>query len=167
MCPRCSTSRTAPDPCEFVRLTPDGRAGVIADDLLWPNGIAEAPERALLVSDYTRRHVKRIAPDGSADVFCALPDGLALDAEHALWVAAGPAGSLIRVAPDGRPLATVDVPARFVSSVSSASPARSSTSSWSRPPTTPKAAHRRHRPARARPGAQGARVPLARLRSDR
>jgi gluconolactonase len=115
-----------PVPGELVRLTPDGRVEVIAEDLLWPNGITVALDGALLVSDFARGHVTRIAPDGSMDVFCALadgsPDGNALDAEGALWVATGPAGSLLRVGDDGTVLAIIDVPARFVSSLCFAGP---------------------------------------------
>src|SRR4029453_4962427 len=51
------------------------------------------------------------------------PDGVALDAEGALWVAGGPSGSLVRVLAAGAGGAVVGVPARFVSSLCFAGPA--------------------------------------------
>jgi sugar lactone lactonase YvrE len=111
-----------PVPGEFVRLDPDGSSRTLIDDVVWPNGIAEAPDGHLFVSDYERRHVKRVDPrTGAAEVFHELadgnPDGLAVDAEGALWIAAGTAAALIRVGPDGGVDRIVDVPARFVSSL--------------------------------------------------
>lgn len=96
-----------PVPGELIRIAPDGTAAVVAEDILWANGVVEAPDGALLVSDYARGHVKRVAPDGEVAVFVALdegqPDGVALDAEGALWVATGPAGGLQRFRADGAP----------------------------------------------------------------
>jgi gluconolactonase len=111
-----------PVPGELVRLDPDGSTRTLVGDIVWPNGIAEAPDGALFVSDYERRHVKRVdAQTGAAEVFHELadgnPDGLAVDAEGALWIAAGTAAALVRVSADGVVDRIVDVPARFVSSL--------------------------------------------------
>jgi L-arabinonolactonase len=110
-----------PRPGELVRIAPDGSAQVVADDLLWPNGIAECADGSLLVSDFAREHVKRVFGDGTAEVFFVLgegaPDGVALDAEGCLWIASAHRGSLLRVSEDGELLAEVDVPASFVSSL--------------------------------------------------
>lgn len=115
-----------PVPGELVRIAPDGTATVIAGDLLWPNGIVELADGALLVSDFARAHVKRIEPDGSASVFAEIEDGsadgLALDADGALWIATGHGGRLRRVLADGTPDGDIDVPAGFVSSVCFAGP---------------------------------------------
>ena len=109
-------------PGDFVRLDPDGSARTLVEDIVWPNGIAQSADGSLLISDYERRHVKRVDPaTGAAEVFHELadgaPDGLAIDAEDALWIAAGAAGSLVRVKPDGVVDRIVDVPAHFVSSL--------------------------------------------------
>jgi gluconolactonase len=116
-------------PGDFVHLAPDGCARTLVEDIVWPNGIAQSADGSLLISDYERRHVKRVDPEtGAADVFHELadgaPDGLAVDAEDALWIAAGAAGALVRVMPDGVVDRIVDVPARFVSSLCFAGPER-------------------------------------------
>jgi sugar lactone lactonase YvrE len=113
-----------PVPGELRRVAPDGSWETVADDLIWPNGIVVRADGTILVSDYHRR---RVVAEPAGEVFFALdeghPDGLALDAEGALWVAAGPAGCLVRILPDGTVDAVVDVPAAFVSSLCFAGPA--------------------------------------------
>lgn len=110
-----------PVPGELIRIAPDGSAEVLADDILWPNGIVSRPGGSVLISDYARGHVKLVRPDGHTEVFAELPegspDGLALDADGGLWVAGGPAGNLTRFEADGTVDRVVDVPARFVSSL--------------------------------------------------
>lgn len=117
-----------PAPGELRRVAADGSWQTLADDLIWPNGIAVTADGTILVSDYHRRRVMAYPPGGGAGaVFVELadghPDGVALDAEGALWVAGGPSGSLVRVLADGTVGAVVDVPARFVSSLCFAGPA--------------------------------------------
>ena len=51
------------------------------------------------------------SPRGSAD-------GLAVDVEGCVWLALGEGGGVARLSPDGELLEIVDVPARFVSSIS-------------------------------------------------
>ena len=116
----------APVPGELIRISPDGSAEVLAEDILWPNGIVSRPGGSVLIIDYARGHVKMVRPDGSASIFFELPegspDGLALDADGGLWVAGGAAGNLTRVNPDGSIDKVLDVPANFVSSLCFAGP---------------------------------------------
>ena len=110
-----------PVPGDLIRISPDGSAEVLAEDILWPNGIVSRPGGSVLISDYARGHVKLVRPDGHTEVFAEVPegspDGLALDADGGLWVAGGPAGNVTRFEADGTVDRVVDVPARFVSSL--------------------------------------------------
>lgn len=45
-----------------------------------------------------------------------VPDGLATDAEGGLWLAVWGAGRVLRLTPDGEPIARIDLPARHVTS---------------------------------------------------
>jgi len=110
-----------PVPGDLIRISPDGSAEVLAEDILWPNGIVSRPGGSVLISDYARGHVKLVRPGGHTEVFAELPegspDGLALDADGGLWVAGGPAGNITRFEADGTVDRVIDVPARFVSSL--------------------------------------------------
>lgn len=103
---------------ELLQLAPHQ---VLAGDFIWPNGIVECADGSLLVSDFARGHVKRVATSGASELFYTVaagaPDGLALDAEGCLWIATGHGGSLLRVGPDGTLVEQFDIPARFVSSL--------------------------------------------------
>jgi sugar lactone lactonase YvrE len=154
-----------PQPGELIRITSPGRASILAEDLVWPNGIVETADGALLVSDFARGHVKRIGADGGAEVFFALasgaPDGAALDAKGMLWLATGHGGSMLRIRPDGALDAEIDVPAGFVSSVCFCGPALAE--------LVVTTADNLHTPEtggsllRAAPGVTGLPVPLVRL----
>lgn len=128
-------------PTRLIRVEPDGSARPVGEEILFPNGMAIAGDGAtLLVSESFSSCVTAftIAPDGQlADrrVWAQLgpapaeptltaaltgpgpvPDGIALDAEGALWVADASGGAL-RVAPGGEVLETVEVPERCVFAV--------------------------------------------------
>src|SRR5262249_8619550 len=105
---------------------------VLAEDVVWPNGIAVDAERKwVYVADYARRHVL-VYPlggsEGDGDVFCRSPrgaaDGLALDADGGLWLALGEGAGIARFSIDGELDQIFDVPARFVSSLCFAGPER-------------------------------------------
>jgi sugar lactone lactonase YvrE len=101
----------APRPASLVAVDPDGRARVAAVDLRFPNGSAITPDgRTLLVAETFAARVSafdigadgvlsncrtwaRLAPDTA--------DGIALDAEGALWVASPTTRSVIRVRAGG------------------------------------------------------------------
>jgi len=86
------------DTCVIVCLDPDGRTRVVADGLHFPNGIVITPDGKTLIVAETMGHrltAFDVQPDGSLAnrrVFAQLPadvspDGIALDAEGAVWLA--------------------------------------------------------------------------------
>ena len=94
-------------------VDPDGKTRVAATDLMFPNGMVITPdERTLIVGETfaARLTAFEIARDGSLSkrrVFAALeggavPDGIALDAEGAVWVASPTTGECLRVHESGR-----------------------------------------------------------------
>jgi sugar lactone lactonase YvrE len=93
-----------------------GNARVVADDVWFPNGMAVTPDgRTLLLAETPAERITAftINTNGGDDdgalsdrrVFAALdgarPDGIALDAEGAVWVASPGTGELLRVAEGG------------------------------------------------------------------
>jgi sugar lactone lactonase YvrE len=109
------------EPAEgFVALvTPDGGARLVADGLMFPNGMAlTADGRALLVAESYAGRVTAfpVDRDGSlgdrwtwAAVDGSAPDGGCLDAEGALWFADVPNRCCTRVAEGGAVLDRVDL----------------------------------------------------------
>lgn len=95
---------------------------VAATGLLWANGLAVDGD-TLYACDYARKSVMRAPVRGghALEVFAASPrgsaDGLALDADHHLWVALGDGAGLARIAPSGEVTEIVDVPTGFVTSL--------------------------------------------------
>jgi len=101
------------DTCVIACIEPDGSARIVADGLKFPNGMAITPDgRVLIVAETMgcRLSAFDIAADGSLSnrrVYAELPedarpDGIALDAEGAVWLAS-PEGrhSLMRVREGG------------------------------------------------------------------
>ncbi|WP_301547471.1 SMP-30/gluconolactonase/LRE family protein [Micromonospora sp. C95] len=86
------------DGCHVYRCTPDGRVEQVADDFLRPNGLAfSADERRLFIADTRRRHLRHfdVGPDWTlrdrgvlAECDAGSFDGIRLDREGRLWVAA-------------------------------------------------------------------------------
>ncbi len=100
-------------PCAtvLIMVTPDGKPRVVADDLMFPNGTVITPDgRTLIVGESFGRRLTAfdIAADGSlanrrvwADLGKNVPDGIALDAEGAIWVASPTQSEVIRVKQGG------------------------------------------------------------------
>ena len=98
----------------LVLVTPDGDARVVADDLFFPNGCVVTPDGGTLVvgeSFSGRLTAFTIADDGSlhdrrewARVRGAVPDGICLDAEGAIWLASPISHQVLRVAEGGEVL---------------------------------------------------------------
>lgn len=91
------------------------------------NGIQFSPDqRWMYVTDSVRRVLYRLPHDprtgtlGNPEPLFALdpagplPDGTTVDAHGTLWVAVWGAGAVLRLAPDGRPLAAFTVPTPLV-----------------------------------------------------
>ncbi len=86
------------DTCLIACLDPDGRTRVVADGLHFPNGMVITPDGKTLIVAETMAHrltAFDVQPDGSLGnrrVYAQLPedvhpDGIALDAEGAVWLA--------------------------------------------------------------------------------
>jgi sugar lactone lactonase YvrE len=94
-------------PAEIVLVMPDGQARIVAENLLFPNGTVITPDgRTLIVAETfgNRLTAFDIESDGSlnnrriwAKLEGIFPDGICLDAEGAIWVAAPHPGEVIRV----------------------------------------------------------------------
>ncbi len=99
-------------PAEIIMVAPGGDARIVAADLLFPNGTVITPDGQTLIVAETFGHrltAFEIEADGSlvnrriwAKLDDAYPDGICLDAEGAIWVAAPYPGEVIRVREGGR-----------------------------------------------------------------
>lgn len=107
---------TPPAPASILRVAPDGVVDVVAEDVVFPNGMAltadgrtlvVAESRASRISAFTvhrdgtlgdRRLLAQIAPVPGHDD--APPDGICLDADGAVWMAE-PAGRRVLRVLDG------------------------------------------------------------------
>lgn len=99
-------------------VSPDGRARVVADDLAFPNGMTLTRDgRVLLVAESYGGRITAfdVGADGTltgrrawADVGEGAPDGVALDADGALWYADVPNQRCVRVREGGEVLQTID-----------------------------------------------------------
>ncbi len=102
---------------DLVLVRPDGQAEVVATDLLFPNGSAITPDGATLIvgeSMGARYTAYSIRSDGSlterrvwAEVPGRAPDGCALDADGAIWMADALGAGCVRVAEGGEVLEVV------------------------------------------------------------
>ncbi|MFI6290219.1 SMP-30/gluconolactonase/LRE family protein [Nonomuraea sp. NPDC050790] len=98
-------------PAKLYRADPDGGVHEAADGMAFPNGPALTPDgRTLIVAEsYANRLTAfDLAPDGAlvnrrvwAELGTANPDGIALDAEGAVWVADAGGNRAIRVREGG------------------------------------------------------------------
>jgi sugar lactone lactonase YvrE len=100
-------------------VAPDGSARPVADGIAFPNGMAVTSDDATLI--IAESHGKRltafdIAADGSlsnrrvwADLGRGVPDGICIDADHAVWYADVPNKCCVRVREGGEVLQTINL----------------------------------------------------------
>jgi len=120
-----SNNKTIPG--SLFRVDPPGRATKLWDGIEVTNGLGFSPDRKLLYhSDSTTGAVWAydVQPDRSVKdrrIFGKMPagwpDGLTVDAEGGVWVAAVRAGEVVRFKSDGAVKQQIKVPAKMVTSV--------------------------------------------------
>jgi sugar lactone lactonase YvrE len=103
----------------LIMVAPDGTRRVVADDLLFPNGMAISPDGGTLIvgESYGRRlSAFSIAPDGTlldrrtwAELKDATADGICLDAEGAVWLASPISAECLRVVEGGEVTSRITV----------------------------------------------------------
>ena len=101
----------APAPAEIIMVTPNGDSRVVACKMNFPNGSVITPDgNTLIVAESfgSLLTVFDIEPDGSltgrrvwAKLENVYPDGICLDVEGGIWVAAMPGREVIRVREGG------------------------------------------------------------------
>jgi sugar lactone lactonase YvrE len=112
--------RPPPTPADVVLVHPDGRAEVAAEGLLFPNGTVITPDaRTLIVGESfgARLTAFDVAGDGRLSnrrVWAqlaggAVPDGICLDAEGAVWVASPTTNEFLRLREGGAVAARIAV----------------------------------------------------------
>lgn len=121
------SAETTGPPGKLYRVELDGAVTTLADDVLLTNGIAVSPDgRALYHCDSLRRVMWRYTLDDAGEVTerdalleveHGLPDGIAVAADGAVWVAVAHAGIVAVVEPDGRRRADLACPVPMVTSV--------------------------------------------------
>lgn len=107
-----------PPAADLARVSPDGGVNVAASGMAFANGSVITPDgKTLIVAESLGRRLTAfdIAPDGSlsnrrvwAETPARSPDGIALDAEGAVWFANAFAGECVRIAEGGEVLEVIE-----------------------------------------------------------
>jgi D-xylonolactonase len=119
---------------ELYRIEAEGEATMLYGDVSLTNGIGLSPDGRRLYHNDTARNqvvVHDVAEDGTcanrrvfAEAPRGSPDGLAVDEEGGVWIAAYGGGCVTRFTPDGRLDRHVEVPAKIVTSLCFGGPER-------------------------------------------
>jgi len=99
-------------PAEIILVTPDGQARIVANNMAFPNGMVITPDGETLIVGETmasRLTAFNIENDGSLTnrrVWAklrkgAVPDGICLDSEEAIWVASPTTSEVLRLLEGG------------------------------------------------------------------
>lgn len=120
-------SGAKPLPGSLFRIDPPGKPTKLWDGIEVTNGLGLSPDRKLLYhcdSTTAAVWVYDVAADGGVKdrrVFARMPegwpDGMAVDAEGGVWVAAVRAGEVVRFSSDGVVDRRIKVPAKMVTSL--------------------------------------------------
>lgn len=99
-------------PAEIILVTPNGDFRVVADDMAFPNGTVITPDDSTLIVGETfaaRLTAFDIMEDGSltgrhiwANLKSVAPDGICLDEEGGIWIAAPGRHRVVRVLEGGK-----------------------------------------------------------------
>ncbi|WGY00456.1 SMP-30/gluconolactonase/LRE family protein [Nocardioides sp. QY071] len=123
-----SESRDADKPGQLFCIELDGRARVVADDILLTNGLGFSPDGSLLYhADTLRSSVNVYDVDGSGDLGAKRtfvttgagqhPDGLAVDAAGNVWVALPHSGQVGCFSAAGEHVASIEIGVPMVTSL--------------------------------------------------
>ncbi len=107
-----------PRPARLARIAPDGKTSIAAENLMFPNGMVITPDGSALIVGESFSRVLTAFDHGRDGALTnrrvwaalpgkALPDGICLDAEGAIWVASPSTSEVIRVREGGEVLARV------------------------------------------------------------
>lgn len=110
-------------PADLIMVTPDGRARIVADNVLFPNGAVISPNNKTFVvaeSFASRLAAFDIEDDGTLTNYRVwaelekgvVPDGICLDSEGAIWVTNSGGNDVIRVKTGGEVAERLTVSAR-------------------------------------------------------
>jgi len=102
-----------------VRIDPDGSARVVAEDLMFPNGAVITDDgKTLIIGETFAGRLSAFDIDSNGDLSNrrlwaqlpgqAVPDGICLDAEGAVWVASPFTNDCLRIAEGGELLQRID-----------------------------------------------------------
>ena len=107
----------------IIRVDPDDSATIVAEDLDFPNGMVITPDRkTLIVAESIGRRLSAFTIDGEgalhdrrifADGLDGPPDGIALDAEGAVWASMTLAHQFERITAGGAVTDRIDMGERF------------------------------------------------------
>jgi sugar lactone lactonase YvrE len=116
------------------RLDVNGQAAYCYGDLTMNNGLRVSPDGARLYHADTLREVIWVSDldvDGMPrnrrvhyQLGIGMPDGMAIDEDECLWIAAVGGGAIVRVTPAGMQDQVIEVPRAYVSAVCFAGPDR-------------------------------------------